>query len=206
MDTPNRSREKLQSTVSPWLTYIAYILGFWIILPLYFGRLVVKGKENIPKNGSVIVTPTHRSRWDALIIPYAVGRVTSGRDLHFMVSSSEMKGFQGWCIRRLGGFPINSKQLIGGGLDYSVEILKKEKMLVIFPEGGIFRGSQIRTLKRGTAHIVLGVKSEKPNNKIANKKKLFLIFFNIFNIVSGVFFNVFYLFISNLPNYFTGAS
>ena len=160
----NHSREKLQPKISPWLIYIAYILGFWIILPFYFGRLIIKGQENIPKNGSVIVTPSHRSRWDALIIPYAVGRVTSGRDLHFMVSSSEMKGFQGWCIRRLGGFPINSKQLIGGGLDYSVEILKKEKMLVIFPEGGIFRGSQIRTLKRGTAHIVLGVKSEKPNN------------------------------------------
>ncbi len=162
----NNSHEKLQSKITPWLIYIAYISGFWLILPLYFGRLIIKGQENIPKNGSVIVTPTHRSRWDALIIPYAVGRVASGRDLNFMVSSSEMNGLQGWFIRRLGGFPINSKQLAGGGLDHSVEILKKEKMLVIFPEGGIFRGSQVRTLKRGTAHIVLDVKSKQPDNTI----------------------------------------
>ncbi|BDA40006.1 lysophospholipid acyltransferase family protein [Candidatus Atelocyanobacterium thalassae] len=162
----NHSHEKLQPKISPWLIYIAYILGFWIILPFYFGRLIIKGQENIPKNGSVIVTPSHRSRWDALIIPYAVGRVASGQDLNFMVSSSEMKGIQGWFIRKLGGFPINSKQLIGGGLDHSIEILKKEKMLVIFPEGGIFRGSQVRTLKRGTAHIVIDVKYQQPSNTV----------------------------------------
>jgi len=42
--------------------------------------------------------------------------------------------------------------------------------------------------------------------KMANKKKLFLIFFNILNIISSVFFDMFYFFICNLPNYFTGAS
>ena len=103
----NLSKEQINpinSRVSSWLTRLVYPLGCYVVMPLFFGKIEVTGQENIPKTDPVIVAPTHRSRWDALIIPYAVGKLVSGRDLRFMVSANEVKGLQGWFIKRLGGF------------------------------------------------------------------------------------------------------
>ena len=72
--------DKLTSRVSPWLSKIVYPIGCYLVLPLFFSKIKVNGIENIPINEPVIVAPTHRSRWDALIVPYAVGRLSSGRD------------------------------------------------------------------------------------------------------------------------------
>ena len=161
MTISTAAKDRVKSKISPWLIRLVYPLGYWIVLPLYFGRLTITGQEHIPKTGPVIIAPTHRSRWDALIIPYAVGRMVSGRDLRFMVTSSEVTGLQGWFIRRLGGFPIDIKHPRSGSLEHSIEVLKQGEMLVIFPEGGIFRDTQIHPLKRGVARIALDVQSQQ---------------------------------------------
>ncbi|ACB51217.1 hypothetical protein cce_1867 [Crocosphaera subtropica ATCC 51142] len=154
--------DQVKSRISPWLIRLVYPLGSWIVLPLYFGRITIKGQEHIPETGPVIIAPTHRSRWDALIIPYAVGRMVSGRDVRFMVTSSEMEGIQGWFIRRLGGFPVDVKRPGPSSLEHSIEVLKQGEMLVIFPEGGIFRDTEVHPLKRGVARIALEVESQQP--------------------------------------------
>jgi len=116
--------------------------------------------------GGVILAPTHRSRWDALILPYAVGRLVSRRDLRFMVSANEMKGVQGWFIRRLGGFPVNTDHPGMGSLVHSVELLAAGEMVAIFPEGGICRDRVVHPLKPGVARIALEVKTMKPDADI----------------------------------------
>ena len=89
-------------------------------------------------------------------MPYAIGRLVSGRDLRFMVSANEVKGIQGWVIRRMGGFPVNTERPQLSCVQHSIELLKANKeMLVIFPEGGIFHDDQIHPLKRGVALIAL---------------------------------------------------
>lgn len=160
--TITAAKDQVKSRISPWLIRLVYPLGYWIVLPLYFGRLIITGQEHIPKTGPVIIAPTHRSRWDALIIPYAVGRMVSGRDLRFMVTASEVAGLQGWFIRRLGGFPIDIKHPRSSSLEHSIEVLKQGEMLVIFPEGGIFQDTQVHPLKRGVARIALDVQSQQP--------------------------------------------
>ncbi len=162
MNIPTIKGDQVKSRISPWLINIAYPLGSIILLPFYFGRITINGQEHIPKTGPVIIAPTHRSRWDALMIPYAVGRMVSGRDVRFMVTSSEMTGIQGWFIRRMGGFPVDVKRPGPSSLEHSVEVLKQEEMLVIFPEGGIFRDREIHPLKRGVARIALEVESQQP--------------------------------------------
>lgn len=148
--------------ISPWLISWLYPLASYIVLPLYFRRLTIVGQENIPQSGAVIVAPTHRSRWDAVIVPYAVGRLVSGRGVWFMVMASEMRGFQGWLIRRLGGFPVDVERPALESLSYSVELLCRGEMLAIFPEGGIFRDNRTHRLKRGVARIALEVEARKP--------------------------------------------
>jgi 1-acyl-sn-glycerol-3-phosphate acyltransferase len=158
--------DSINSRVSPWLARLLYPLARYLVLPVFFSKIEVTGQENIPKTEPVIVAPTHRSRWDAMIIPYAVGRLVSGRDLRFMVSANEVKGVQGWFIKRMGGFPVDTERPGIGSVRHSIKLLHKDEMLVIFPEGGIYRENIVHPLKRGVARIALEVESEQPGSEI----------------------------------------
>ena len=162
----NQDQITIKSQVVPYITKIAYFLGDKLIFPWFFRQVEIIGQENIPKNGAVIVAPTHRSRWDALIVPYATGRITSGRDPYFMVSANEITGVQGWFIRRLGGFPVNTQRFTLDSLYHSVNLLSQDHMVVIFPEGNIFRSDEVKPLKRGVAKIALEVIQNYPQTEI----------------------------------------
>ena len=158
----SKKSDELNSRVSPWMARILYPIGSYLVIPLFFGKIEINGRENIPLQEPTIVAPTHRSRWDAFIVPYAVGKLVSGRDLRFMVSANEVKGLQGWVIRRMGGFPVNTERPQLSSVHHSVELLKQDKeMLVVFPEGGIFHDTQIHPLKRGVALIALQAQTDK---------------------------------------------
>ena len=169
-NSTNSSSERsseLNSRVSPWLARIIYPIGCHLVIPLFFGKVKIYGQKNIPLQDPVIIAPTHRSRWDALIVPYALGRKVSGRDLQFMVSANEVKGIQGWIIRRMGGFPVDTERPRLNSVRHSVELLKlNQEMLVIFPEGGIFNDYQIHPLKRGVAVIALQAATEKSGREV----------------------------------------
>lgn len=152
----------ITTKVSPWLSPIAYPLGCRVVLPTYFRTIEVSGQENLPTEGSVILAPTHRARWDALIVPYATGRGVTGRDLRFMVSANEMNGLQGWFIRRLGGFPVDPQQPAIASLRYGLDVLRQQEMMVIFPEGGIFRDGKLHPLKPGLARLALQAEQSQP--------------------------------------------
>lgn len=159
--TPTSTR-LIKSHFSPWLAPLVYPLACWLVLPLYFRNIVIKGQENLPTDGPIILAPTHRSRWDALLMGYIAGRWATGRDLRFMVTADEVKGLQGWFIRRLGGFPVNPRQPAIASLRHGVDLLHEEQTLVIFPEGGIFRDPYLHPLKPGLARLALQAESLKP--------------------------------------------
>jgi len=157
------SEQVIDSRISPWLSAIAYPLGSNVLLPSFFGNIEVRGQSNLPTSGPVILAPVHRSRWDALIIPHVSGPQITGRYLRFMVTSDEVKGIQGWFIRRLGGFPINPRRPGIASLRYGMEMLRQGEMMVIFPEGGIFRDAQVHPLKSGLARLALQAEQGHPD-------------------------------------------
>jgi 1-acyl-sn-glycerol-3-phosphate acyltransferase len=149
-----------QSRISPWLMPLAYALGRRLVLPLMFRHIDVQGLEHIPRRGPVLLAPTHRARWDALILPRTAGRPGTGRDIRFMVSANEMRGLQGWFIWRCGGFPVNTDQPGIGSVRYGVDLLASGELLVVFPEGGIFRDEQVHPLKVGPAWMAIQAASQ----------------------------------------------
>lgn len=153
VETPNLPAPSVRSCCLPWLASIVYPLARYLVLPVYFQRIEIAGREHFPVAGPVIVAATHRSRWDALMVPYAVGQDITGRALRFMVTADEIKGVQGWFIRRLGGFPINTRQPTIAALRHSVDLLQQGEALVIFPEGNIYR--QAASLKPGLGRLAL---------------------------------------------------
>ena len=150
------------SRVSPWLTSLLYPLGHYVVLPFHFGKIEITGQEHLPKDGPVILAPTHRSRWDALMMPYSTGQMVTGRDLRFMVTADEVKGLQGWFIRHLGGFAVDIKHPAISSLRYGVELLLDKEMLVIFPEGGIFQDGEVHPIKPGLARLAIQAELSKP--------------------------------------------
>lgn len=155
-----------RSKVSSWLSPLVYYLGRKLVLPSFFGKINITGQENIPTSGPIILAPTHRSRWDSLLLPYAVGRYVTGRDMRFMVTSSECKGLQGWFVKRMGGFPVDPQRPAIATLRHTVELMVQREMLVIYPEGGIFRDGKIHPLKSGVTRLALMAESIHPGLEI----------------------------------------
>lgn len=151
-----------QSHLSSWLISLAYPLGRYGVVPAYFKKIEVIGRDHLPLIGPTILAPTHRSRWDALLVPYAAGYDITRRHLRFMVSSDEIAGLQGWFIRRLGGFAVDTRRPAISSLRHGIELLQAGEALVIFPEGDIFRESAIQPLKPGLARLALQAEASQP--------------------------------------------
>jgi 1-acyl-sn-glycerol-3-phosphate acyltransferase len=137
------------------MTSLLYPLGRSMVLPSYLGQITVRGQTNFPAQGPLVVAPTHRSRWDGLVVGYALGRPVTHRDLRFMVSANEMRGLQGWVIRQFGGFPVDTTRASISALRHGIELLRAGKVLVIFPEGDIMRDRSVQTLKPGLARLAI---------------------------------------------------
>ena len=121
-----------------------------IVLNIFFSKKKILNKDfYIPMNSSVILAPTHRSRWDGLVLTMAMGRRVTKKDCRFMVTKSEMKGLQGWFLKRLGCFSINQLSPSLTALKYAIDLIKKGEQLVVFPEGKINKYGKKLVLKEG---------------------------------------------------------
>ena len=162
-NSPLQSSQPVQSRVVPWLTKIIYPLGRYIVLPGFFREIEIRGKEYTPHTGAVILAPTHRTRWDALLIAYAIGPYVTGRSSRIMVTTDEMKGIQGWFLRRLGCFEIDTTKTSTAVIRHSIELLHQGEMLTIFPEGNLMRDRVLHPIKEGLARIATQAVSLKPD-------------------------------------------
>jgi 1-acyl-sn-glycerol-3-phosphate acyltransferase len=151
------------SRFSPWLISLVYPLGRWAVIPTYFKYVKISGQTNLPRSGPLILAPTHRSRWDAILVAFAAGHYITGRHLHYMVTADEVVGLQGWLIKRLGGFPVDTRRPAIATLRHGVELLQQREPLVIFPEGNIFRETTVQPLKPGLARIALQAQASQPD-------------------------------------------
>ena len=162
-NSPLQSSQPVQSRVVPWLTKIIYPLGRYIVLPGFFREIEIRGKEYTPHTGAVILAPTHRTRWDALLIAYAIGPYVTGRSSRIMVTTDEMKGIQGWFLRRLGCFEIDTTKPSTAVIRHSIDLLHQGEMLTIFPEGNLIRDGILHPIKEGLTRVATQAISLKPD-------------------------------------------
>ena len=121
-----------------------------IVMKLFFcDKKIINNNLLIPNDSAIILAPTHRSRWDGLILTMAMGRRVTKKDCRFMVTKSEMKGIQGWFLKRLGCFSINQLSPSLSALRYAVNLIATKKQLVVFPEGRINKYGRKIELKEG---------------------------------------------------------
>ncbi|MCJ7695872.1 MAG: 1-acyl-sn-glycerol-3-phosphate acyltransferase [Anaerolineaceae bacterium] len=108
------------------------ILG-WIALGL-FSRLKIKGRKNLPKKGPVILAGNHVSGLEAMILmvysPHSVEFLCAG-DIPFDPSYA-------WLANAYGRIPVNRGNIDRAALYKTLDLLKQNGYLGIFPEGGIW--------------------------------------------------------------------
>lgn len=100
-----------------------------IIKPLY--RIEVLGRENIPKEGGVLICSNHIDNLD----PPVVG-VTSPRPIHFMAKAELFKvPVLGSILPNINAFPVKRGVSDRESLRTALKVLKEGNVLGIFPEG-----------------------------------------------------------------------
>ncbi|MFC3038943.1 lysophospholipid acyltransferase family protein [Virgibacillus xinjiangensis] len=100
-----------------------------ILFPVF--RIKIIGKENIPKEGPVIICSNHTSNFD----PPVVG-ITSPRDIYFMAKGELFeKRFLGKLLLKIHAFPVKRGMKDRNALRRGLEILEEGYTLGLFPEG-----------------------------------------------------------------------
>lgn len=127
---------------------IAYVLVA-IISRIYF-RLHITGRENIPKEGGVIIASNHLSYLDIPLLGYSIGRradYMGKRELFNIPIISSL-------FRTLGGFPIDRDKLDRTALKDAVKRLKSGRVIVVYPEGTRSQDGRLQPGKPGVGIIV----------------------------------------------------
>lgn len=116
---------------------------------LFIFRIKTEGKENLPKEGGVIFAVNHKSDFDPV-----VAAICCPRQLNFMAKSELFKNkFFGALIKKLGAFPVHRDSGDVGAFKAALKILRDDKVMLIFPEGGRVKKGQKRRAKPGVAMI-----------------------------------------------------
>ena len=152
------------------LWYYLFKLLIKFSLFFYTRKVIIKGKENIPKKGALLFMVNHPN---GLIDPLIVA-VNNPRIQHFLVRAS---AFKKPLIKRflesLNLIPIfrirdGVKQLEKNTevFEKCFDLLNQQKALMIFPEGSHNHKRNVRKLSKGFSRIVFGALDRNPELKI----------------------------------------
>ena len=99
-------------------------------------RIEVKGQENIPKTGAVLVCPNHISNWDPVLLA-----AVCDRQIRFMAKVSLFKiPLLGALLRALGAFPIKRGEADPQAIKTAIKCLKDGSAVGMFPQGKRYIG------------------------------------------------------------------
>ena len=98
----------------------------------------VKGLENIPKEGRVILAGNHTKELDPIML---IG--VQKREIHFLAKDELFHGKTKWFIEHMGCIPVNRRIHDKNALKGAINALEKDLCVGIFPEGTINRTDDI---------------------------------------------------------------
>ncbi len=131
----------------PWFYYVARVIVRGLLKLLTHCQ--VKGRENIPSQGPLLIVANHLSLAD----PPLLG-VSLSRKVMFM-AKKELFRFRliGYFIGGLGAFSVHRGRLDRKAMRQAYRVLADGLALVVFPEGTRSRGGRLRPAFSGPALI-----------------------------------------------------
>ena len=120
--------------------------------------LRVEGRENVPREGGLIVASNHLSFVDSIVIPLACGR-----QVHFLGKSEyfEGKGLRGAAVRWFhstgGTIPVDrtDPRAAAASLEMSEDVLRQGEAFGVYPEGTRSPDGRLHRGRTGVARMAL---------------------------------------------------
>ncbi len=137
-----------------------WLMKHWVIGPLLTTvfRPWVKGLENVPRTGPLIVVCNHLSFVDSVFLPLMIDR-----QMAFLAKSDYFtgKGIKGWFIRffmtSAGQLPIDRSggKASEASLNAGLQVLAEGGVLAIYPEGTRSPDGRMYRGRTGVARMIL---------------------------------------------------
>ena len=126
------------------------------VLLFLFTRWRVRGKENIPGQGPLLIVVNHLNLADPPIIGVSVNRKAM-----FMAKEELFRSrLSGYIVRNYGAFPIRRGGMNKEALRKAEQLLAQGMALIMFPEGQRSKGTQLESAFSGS--MLLAVRSGAP--------------------------------------------
>jgi long-chain acyl-CoA synthetase len=130
-----------------------FLQGFLKAFFRVYGRLSVRGVRNLPQKGPYIIAPNHLSLVDAPAVTASVGWGI-GSQMFFLGTTDFFGGpMTSRAAKLLQVIPVDMDARLYGALQLSAFVLRKGKILCVFPEGGRSRDGSIKEFKKGVGII-----------------------------------------------------
>lgn len=133
-----------------WVTFSAYVIGAYASLCNDFR---IKGAENIPNNGGVLLASNHISAFETIFIPSAVIRKFPLQMLWAPAKEELFRSsLQRWLYSSWGAFPVRRGRDVRAGKALN-ELLRDQKVM-LFPEGTRHPDGVLGKGNRGVGKII----------------------------------------------------
>lgn len=138
------------------MSFYKFCRGICKFLYKIFFRFQVEGIEKVPEQGKLIVCANHINLLDPITLAIAIPR-----PIHFMAKKElfDNKLLKA-LLEKLGAFPVDREGADLSAIRNSMNILKKDEILGIFPEGTRVKEFNIENAKPGIG--LIAVKAQAP--------------------------------------------
>ncbi len=132
---------------------IKFIFKIFAII-LYRPKIV--GKENLPKDGGALLCPNHVSNLDAAVIV-----AMFKRKINVLAKEELFKnGFLCWIADLFGIYPVKRGKADMQAIKISLTLLKRNELLLMFPEGT--RNGMAKGIKPKNGAVLIAATAGKP--------------------------------------------
>ena len=126
---------------------VGRFISVGIVWLLY--RVKVYGKENIPRNGAVLVLSSHQSLFDPMFCQSWLRR-----PFYYVPRDTLFTGFWGWIIDSFYTIPINQEKTGIKSMRAIIDVLKRGHIVCLYPEGSRTFDGKIDEIKPGFGLLV----------------------------------------------------
>lgn len=134
-----------------------------------FMPITVIGRENVPKDGGMILALNHRSNMDVVVAALACPR-----PLNYMAKKELFENkLLGRLIRRLNAFPVDRSGNDLKAIKTALTRLKEGRVLGIFPEGTRVKNGENVSAKAGVSMLAIRARVPVVPGVIVGEYKFF---------------------------------
>lgn len=133
-----------------WVTFSAYVIGFYAST---INRFRIKGSDNIPSSGAVLLVSNHISAYETIFLPWAVIR-RHPMQMLWAPAKEELftSTFQRLLYSSWGAFPVKRGRDVRAGK--AINDLLKDQKVMLFPEGTRHKDGVLGKGNRGVGKII----------------------------------------------------